>query len=193
MRTLALILSGLIGLLVQARGVADTRLSKISVFIHPNFSDPNLRLPCAEKLASAIFAAAGVDIQWRMGRPQPHPTYPTILIDLTLNTPQNFHTGALAYALPFEGERIRVFWDRVKTTANDKLVTKVLAQVMVHEITHILQGVNHHSPEGIMKAHWTEKDLADLQYKPFSIDREDVIRIRDGLARRDSQTEYWTP
>ncbi len=39
----------------------------------------------------------------------------------------------------------------------------VLAHVLVHEITHILEGLNEHSQEGIIKARWTFQDYRRIQ------------------------------
>ena len=36
----------------------------------------------------------------------------------------------------------------------------LLAHVLVHEITHVLEGVDRHTGQGVMKARWTEDDLA---------------------------------
>lgn len=55
---------------------------------------------------------------------------------------------------------------------------------MVHEITHILEGVNDHSPEGIMKARWTDADIKGMIVKPLSFAPRDVRLIHIGLADR---------
>ena len=60
----------------------------------------------------------------------------------------------------------------------------LLAHVLVHEITHILEGVNWHSEVGVMKAHWTADDLMQMMYKPLPFDPQDVLLIRKGLANR---------
>jgi hypothetical protein len=60
----------------------------------------------------------------------------------------------------------------------------LLAHVMVHEITHILERADRHSAEGLMKASWTPDDLVKMAYKPFSFDPVDVVLIREGLANR---------
>ena len=57
----------------------------------------------------------------------------------------------LAYALPFEGTHIVVFYDRVEECVRADLFPTLLAYVLVHEITHILQEITRHSATGIMK------------------------------------------
>ena len=188
-KILAILLWGGMGVVAQTQGDREARLSTVDVYVRLGFSDPNLRLPCAENVASALFDKIGVHIQWRMGAPKPNSGTLPIVIDITSDTPLTFHPGALAYAREFEGEHIQIFWDRVKTTADDRLVTNLLAHVMVHEITHLLQGTNHHSPAGIMKARWTDQELARLNYRPLSFDRRDVEMIHNGLARRGSRSK----
>src|ERR1051326_1809003 len=65
----------------------------------------------AEALASKIFAGIGVAIQWRRG----HRGCPSqaIVISLSFRTPNSLQPVALAYALPYEGAHIRVFYDRI--------------------------------------------------------------------------------
>ena len=65
----------------------------------------------AKIVASAIFAGIGVKIRWH--GPSNCPAE-GILITLSDETPGDVLPGALAYALPFEGTHIVVFYDRVK-------------------------------------------------------------------------------
>jgi hypothetical protein len=71
---------------------------------------------------------------------------------------------------PYEGVHVTVLYDRVYQTAPDAARRPLLlAHVLVHEITHVLQGVEHHSESGIMKAHWGPADcyaMADLALLP---------------------------
>ena len=63
-----------------------------------------------------------------------------------------------------------------------KSTTQLLAHVLVHEITHILQGITRHSETGIMKAHWTPEDYEEMQLRPLSFTRKDIELIQIGLA-----------
>jgi hypothetical protein len=170
--------------MAQAQEGTESRLARVSVYVHMGVSDPDMRLPCAESIASAIFEKAGIHIAWKAGQPKPDPAELPVVIEISSDTPGTFHTGALAYAQPYEGEQVRIFWDRVKHTVSDRVVTKLLAHVMVHEITHNLEGIDYHSRTGIMKAHWTDSDLAELTFKSLSFDPKDVALIYAGLARR---------
>jgi hypothetical protein len=84
----------------------------------------------------------------------------------------------------FEGVHIRIFVDHVAENAHRlaPLGTFLLAHVMVHEITHMLQGVNRHSQEGIMKATWTQAEIQRMVVSPLSFAPEDIRLIHVGLA-----------
>jgi hypothetical protein len=85
----------------------------------------------------------------------------------------------LAFAQPYEG-RIVVFLDRVAELNRNKGLS-VLASVLVHEITHVLEGIDRHSATGIMKAHWNDHDYFEMRRKPLVFAQEDVNLIYDGL------------
>jgi len=44
-------------------------------------------------------------------------------------------------------------------------VSSVLAHVLVHEVTHILQGIPRHSESGVMKAQWDSNDFAQMTWE----------------------------
>ena len=59
----------------------------------------------------------------------------------------------------------------------------LLAHVIVHEITHVVQGVCRHSDTGLMKAHWTIRDLVEMRYKALPFTEEDLMLLYRGLER----------
>ena len=60
----------------------------------------------------------------------------------------------------------------------------VLAHVLAHEITHVLEGVARHSDTGIMKAVWSPADYRQMKFHPLPFAPEDVDLIRDAIANR---------
>jgi len=163
----------------------NARLS-LTVYVRAAIGDSSLFpiLMRAQGAASGMFATAGVQINWRTGRAKESEPGRPILIDFTSNTPETFNRGALAYALVFEGDHIRVFYDRIKDPSRPQATSLLLAHVMVHEIAHILEGIDGHSDHGIMKAFWTADDVVQLVYQPLPFDPHDVLLIRSGLANR---------
>jgi hypothetical protein len=53
--------------------------------------------------------------------------------------------------------------------------------VLVHEVSHILEGVSRHSDSGVMKARWTGNDFA------LGFAQMDVELIHEGLDARARQ------
>ena len=131
-------------------------------------------------LADEIFAGVGVKIDWRheksAARSFEHPNAIELMI-----APEHSRPHPVAYALPYEGVHIRVFYDRVEVQPNR---AAMLAHVLVHEITHILQGVVRHSETGMMKAHWTADDVEQMGYSSLPFTALDIALIRSGMARR---------
>jgi len=158
---------------------------QVTVYFHDQANTTgDLMKTQARRQASDMFASIGVTLHWRIGSPA-RPESGVIAIEFVTDTPDTLLPGGLAYALPYEGVHIRVFWDRIK--AAGPYPRQLLAHVMVHEITHILQGTNGHSEEGIMKAHWNERDKSDMQARPLHFSQPDVLLIYRGMDARAAQ------
>jgi hypothetical protein len=139
-------------------------------------------LPLAQQIASKMFAEAGVLIDWRHGLagcPDQG-----ILVSLSGQAPADLPPNAMAYALPYEGSHIVIFYDRLKRKVQGTETSSLLAHVLVHEMTHILQGIHRHSNRGIMKANWDGFDYQAMKSKPLSFTLEDIDLIHRGLAAR---------
>ena len=138
----------------------------------------------AKTVSSRIFAGIGVKIQWHnFGDCPPQ----GIRISFLNETPSSLMPGALAYALPYEGTHIVVFYDRVKKNPGN--VSILLGHVIAHEVTHIVQGVMRHSESGVMKAHWTVSDYQRMAWEPLKFTDYDVQLIQSGLGRRLAAVE----
>ena len=105
-----------------------------------------IRTP-SKAMASKMFAAIGVTVNWREGLRDCPPQ--GIFLSLTEETPAALFPGALGYSLPYEGSHIRLFYDRIAHDRPPILVPALLAHVMVHEITHMLQGISEHSAQAM--------------------------------------------
>ena len=141
------------------------------------------RLTGAEKLAQKMFAGIGVETEWPQ-RGNSCSKSGDIVITLSYQTPASKLPGAFAYSLPYEGRHIVVFWDRVLRKVPSSVAPILLAHVLVHEIAHILQGVNRHSETGVMKAAWNPDDYFQMRKKPLEFTEEDVALIHRGMAAR---------
>jgi hypothetical protein len=139
----------------------------------------------AKQIASQMFLAAGVKLEWHRGLDHRACPAGAIQISVTNRTNPNLLPNALAYALPFEGTHIRVFYDRIQERARVFTVPRLLAHVLVHEITHILQGTSAHSDTGVMKARWNGFDFSDMARNPLPFTDHDIMMIHRGLEARE--------
>ena len=133
--------------------------------------------------ASSLFLSAGVKMDWHSEVSFCQGQRDSIVVSLSERTPETFHPGALAYALPYEGVHIQVLYDRI-AQADPSLAPSLLAYVIVHEITHILQGVGRHSKNGVMKAVWDTYDYTLMKRGQLRFTALDVEMIHDGFAAR---------
>jgi hypothetical protein len=140
----------------------------------------------ARQMAAEAFAAAGVRIEWRRGQPSRAQMRDNsaIAIWLAERSDPAFRPGVLARTELGEGVRITVFWDRIAGRERPALKSVVLAHVLVHELTHGLQGVDWHAESGIMKAQWTPQDYRAMSRKTLPFTPHDLELIQLGLARR---------
>jgi hypothetical protein len=136
----------------------------------------------ARKTVSQMFAGIGVTIDWRTQRGDCPAD--ALKIRLSNKTEETLRPGALAYALPYEGTHIVVFYDRIQQMGNPRFAPRVMAHVIVHEITHITERVARHSSEGVMKARWSGGDLRVMERKLLAFDAADVDLIYAGLEYR---------
>ena len=136
--------AGVQNVVVQSKVKSGTRREVVVYFVDHADVPSRVTVQEAQALASRMFADIGVHLDWWASTP-PRQVAGAIFIELVTGTPVTFQPGALGYALPFEGIHIRVFWDRINVY---RLPRQVLAHVMVHEITHILQGISGHADEG---------------------------------------------
>jgi hypothetical protein len=150
-------------------------------------SDINDSMPFARRLASKMFDDIGVTIRWSL----PPDACPAqgIPLKLVRSTPRDFDPGTLAYTQLHEGVCIRIFYDRI-IDRHDIVQVRILeAHVLVHEITHVLQGTSRHSAYGVMKADWDYFDFRSMAGKRLAFTKNDVDLIYRGLARRGGHSE----
>ena len=145
----------------------------------------------ALEVASKIFAGTGVRMQWHenVRYCQAHPEE-AILVSYSHNTPKDRRPGALAYAFPYEGVHIEVFYDRLLGNSSDIARARILGHVLAHEITHIMQATARHAESGVMKARWSYADLRAMQSQLLRFTEGDITLINRGLDVRAAQATH---
>lgn len=138
----------------------------------------------AKALASDMFASAGVHVDWCVGRSACRHWEDRIVVTLEDVAPRTLSEMALADAQVFEGRHVRIFLDRVKGRVHKSLRSKLLAHVLVHEVTHLVQACDRHSATGVMKSRWDRPDYQLMAKRALGFAAEDVDLIWMGLAKR---------
>jgi hypothetical protein len=135
-----------------------------------------------------MYEEIGVRIEWHSNGRDCRSASGAIKISLSYDTPAHQFGKALAYSLPWEGTHIVVFYDRLKHLVEPAQVSDLLAHVLVHEITHILEGTDVHAASGVMKAVWDSRDYLNMSPKHLAFTNEDVVLIHTGLDLRTSRS-----
>jgi hypothetical protein len=141
----------------------------------------------AKSTARELFARIGVDIEWQNGtvRDSGVGCRAPIEIHLRAGLPGADRPGSMAYAMPYmEGAaRIEVFVGQISSMVPANRLGILLGHVMTHEIGHVLQGVDRHSGEGVMKARWSTQDFRAMEAHALRFDGLDVLLIHAGIRR----------
>jgi hypothetical protein len=137
-----------------------------------------LVLAHATATAARMFATVGVQIEWSRSKPQPGEL--VILLAPRRNAPAS--RDAVAHARPYAsgGVAITIFYEDVLSVAGraTQPQSALMAHVLVHEITHVLQRVARHSQSGVMRARWSRDDLNAMQRRPLPFDPADADLLR---------------
>ncbi len=181
----------------------STSLSpELRISVHDYADVPTALLSAAEDQARGIFRQAGLETVWlncspKLEKLEPKSCYFADTTHLTLkilpqavNSQVRNRLDVLGTAYPDEkgaGYFAYVFYDRVQELAQRrKLGHALLADVIAHEIGHLLLGSNSHSISGIMCAHWSDKALRNVSEGAMSFVPSQSKIMRDRLRARQS-------
>jgi len=152
----------------------------------PQINDSRVRE--ATRIATRIFDDIGVRLEWKLPAECPV-AEDAIRVSFSRGNPNQPANRVLAYAFPFEGSRIVILPDRINAITSHRRFHLTLAYVLVHEITHVLQGISRHSREGIMKAQWTDSDYYQMINLRLSFTNDDIDRLYGGLNSRFAKAQ----
>ena len=191
---------GFTWVLLGVMGLAGTGTAAetctVGVRIHNLVIAPPGALFQAKSMARDMFARIGVQVQWQGGGGESNKDcWRPIEIYLEAGTPGADRPDSMAYTMPYRegGARISVFVDRVAAMVPPGRIGTLLGHVMVHEITHGLQGVSRHSAHGVMKAHWDTPDFRAMEVHPLPFDDQDVLLIHAGAKRPKASASLTSP
>ncbi|PWU04576.1 MAG: hypothetical protein C5B51_16445 [Terriglobia bacterium] len=179
---------GFVAMLAAMKADAGNRAGDcVTIYIKHAFLVDSYVLRIAEHTAGSIFDDIGVSVEWKHFASQPvGDACVAIHVEFDSELPSKYHSGALAYALPYAagGTQIHVDANRVQRRPALNQSGAMLGCVLAHEIGHVLERVNRHSRQGIMKAAYTNDDLPGILRHSLRFANEDVDLIHKGLASR---------
>ena len=120
-----------------ARHSAQAALTVVDACLNPAGTGPVMDY--ARALAASVFLQANIRLVWHNDQRPCRSAVRAVVIGVSLDTSEDDHPGALAYAMPLEGARGVIFFDRIGRITTPPVIPRILAFVLVHEITHLLQ------------------------------------------------------
>ncbi len=164
----------------------------VTVFTYDRTGVPWFAMARAERVATAAFAAAGIEVRWvrgkRLGEPRVATSGEVLTVVFDSEAPAQFPPDASA-ATNLGGKadaNVHVFYNRVARFKDRVRMPEFLGNVLAHELTHALEGVKRHSREGLMKAEWNAGDIAGMLYGPLPFAAEDLELLRAHFKREMS-------
>jgi hypothetical protein len=160
-------------------------------------------LAAAEDQAREIFRRAGLETVWlncstKLEKLEPSSCYFSDTTHLTLKISphaMNAHVRdrieVLGASYPDEkgaGYFAYVFYDRLEELAQRRMLGHaLLADVMTHEIGHLLLGSTSHSASGVMCGHWNYEELRKISEGAMSFLPAQSRTMRARLRVRQSE------
>jgi hypothetical protein len=185
---------------------ADRELP-VMIQIHDYWHVSNETLVRARAVVTGIYERIGVRTEWtgvihqnerhpgsaHNGSPTARlPVAQVTMIILTPNMAARGHVedGALGFAAVASegmGRIAYAIYDRVRDTALKSAMNEgdLLGFVMAHEIAHLLLPPASHSEAGLMRGHWTVRDLQQIDVLKLGFSPQQASGIRD-MLRHDS-------
>jgi hypothetical protein len=156
----------------------------------------------ARATATAIFADAGISIEWidcrvmqsKFGSACTGPLNERgdLLLRLVDHAPPGSANATRVVALGTsmldrEQRRgvimdVNVFPIRAIAETASTDVRTLLGRAIAHEIGHLLLGTPDHSKDGLMRAHWSQNELRGMMPASWRFSPREAAQMRNGLA-----------
>jgi hypothetical protein len=162
--------------------------SEVTLFLENSHVMPAAMLALAQGAATRIFAGAGVRLRWRSGNPTRRQDAIEIGVNFISGVPDDVSPWAFARSFPLETKRLRidVLVDRFQPMLRTRplIAGPLLGHTLAHEIAHVMQGVNRHSENGILRARWDERDYQQMRAALLEFNPVEVRLIQSGMESR---------
>lgn len=176
-----------LGLLCALSLGGAEREQTVTVYVRSALGVPGIAVSRAARQASRIFAAIGVAVEFKTdGKAKGNGASGLELgLEVRMRPPDQAGAGALASTHPFSSDgTMQVYYERIRRIQPAASQEIVLAYVLAHEVAHTLQGFEHHSTTGLMKAQWNVAGFLQLASAKVQFDPQDVEWIRAGIVKR---------
>jgi hypothetical protein len=176
---------------------------EVSISVHDYADVPTPLLAAAEDQAREIFRRAGLETVWlncspKLEKVEPRSCYFSDTTHRTLkicphatNAAVRDRIDVLGTAYPNDkgtGFFAYVFYDRIQELAQRRrLGHALLADVMAHEIGHLLLESTSHSTSGIMCAHWNYEELRNVAEGAMSFIPAQSKIMQDRMRARQGE------
>ena len=166
--------------------------TEVFVFVEGHGTLPDGAWYSTKALVSSIFDQIYVHVNWRDREPVIRPSLDRIVIRLHFAATPSTGTrkqssicaSGFACTFPFniESPTVFVMHERVRSSIRrPRLFQAVLAHIMAHEITHVLEVRDTHSDTGIMKERWSAADLDLMDESLLEFTPKDIEYIQEGF------------
>jgi hypothetical protein len=160
----------------------------------------------AQRIATDIFAAAGIQTSWEVcaapqcqpiARPEYADRPAEVLVIINKDATPGSRPAALGTSLPSvgAGNRAGVFYSRIEAAARDTTlslgasVAEILAHVMTHEIGHLLLNWTTHAHEGLMRADWTAVEFHAMRSSKLFFSAAQAGMMRRAIVKRSRRRD----
>ena len=191
---------------VNAERACTNRALTVTAQLHDYVNVPNDSLLRARELVAAVYKKIGVSIEWlptirhgnRRSPPQGDDVKPSdriaqltmIIVTGDMAGRGRIPDGVLGYAaVPEDGGMGRigyVIYHRVRQIAHDahRDESELLAFVLTHETGHLLLGRGVRATAGLMRCHWEQRDVQQMDARKLEFLQPHAERIRHALENR---------
>lgn len=154
----------------------------------------------AVRVANSSLEEAGIHVRWLDCTPDEYGFAPSaqcaaslgpadLQLSIRRKAPRILPAAVLGLATYREDgfpERAAIYVERIRSAAlsNGADFEVVLGYVMVHELGHLLLENDSHSSRGVMKSHWSEKDLVASARGALTFSPKQINRIQSNMFDR---------
>jgi hypothetical protein len=145
-----------------------------------------------------ILRDAGLQLLWRDCPPGgcTDPRGSSELVVRIVSAPKRAASGSLGFAVvdieQRTGTLATVYADRIKSIARRTggNAGRLIGRAMAHEIGHLLLGTSQHSASGLMRAHWSDREVRRNLEPDWALAPQDIAMLRRGQVAL-AETGSW--